>query len=91
MNTTDLLAPLRKRSGVVRTYGLDDDTINRLSARFPDLPAAAQAAAEQFAAIQSEFAELLDLDEQAQIDAVQSGFINFYADDAWQSPPAGRG
>ena len=82
MNTTDLLAPLRKRSGVVRTYGLDDDTINRLSARFPDLPAAAQAAAEQFAAIQSEFAELLDLDEQAQIDAVQSGFINFYADDA---------
>jgi acetylornithine/succinyldiaminopimelate/putrescine aminotransferase len=36
----------------------------------------------EFAAIQSEFGELLDLDEQAQIDAVQAGFINFYPDDA---------
>ena len=82
MNTTDLLVPLRSRAGAVRTLGLDDDTVNRLSGRFPDLLAAAQAAAEQFDAIQAEFGELLDLDEQAQIDAVQAGFINFYADDA---------
>ena len=82
MNTTDLLVPLRSRAGAVRTLGLDDDTVNRLSGRFPDLLAAAQAAAEQFDAIQAEFGELLDLDEQAQIDAVQAGFINFSADDA---------
>src|SRR5918993_5808704 len=82
MNTTDLLAPLRSRAGAVRTRGLDDDTVNRLASRFPDLAAAVQAAAEQFEAIKGEFAELLDSDEQAQIDAVQEGFINFYADDA---------
>jgi acetylornithine/succinyldiaminopimelate/putrescine aminotransferase len=41
-----------------------------------------QAAAEQYAAIRGEFADLLDLDEQAQIEAVQAGFVNFYSDDA---------
>ena len=82
MLTTDLLAALRNRAGAVRTHGLDDDTVNRLSSRFPELVAAVHAAVAEFAAIQSEFAELLDLDEQAQIDAVQAGFINFYADDA---------
>ena len=82
MNTTALLTPLRRHAGTVRTTGLDDGTVNRLSARFPDLVAAAQAAVAQFATIQAEFPELLDLDEQAQIDAVQAGFVNFYAADA---------
>lgn len=77
------LAPLRNSGGRVRTRGLDDATIERMAARFPDLRAAIDAAAEQFAALRSsEFAPLLALDEQAQIDAVQAGFINFYADDA---------
>jgi acetylornithine/succinyldiaminopimelate/putrescine aminotransferase len=53
-----------------------------MAARFPDLVAAVHAAVQEFTAIQAEFADLLDLDEQAQIDAVQAGFINFYADDA---------
>ena len=82
MTTTDLLAPLRNRAGTVRTTGLDDDTVNRLSARFPELVAAAQAAVDSLPALESEFGDLLDLDEQAQIDAAQAGFINFYADDA---------
>jgi acetylornithine/succinyldiaminopimelate/putrescine aminotransferase len=82
MKTTDLLAPLRSRAGSVRTYGLDDTTVNRLSVQFPDLVAAAHAAAAEFAAIHVEFSELLDLDEQAQIEAVQAGFMNFYPDDA---------
>jgi len=82
MNTTDLLATLRSRAGAVRTHGLDDATVNRLSAQFPDLVAAARAAVAEFTAIQAEFGELLDLDEQAQIEAVQAGFINFYPDDA---------
>jgi acetylornithine/succinyldiaminopimelate/putrescine aminotransferase len=82
MLTTDLLAALRHRAGAVRTRGLDDDTVNRMAARFPDLVAAVHAAVQEFTAIQAEFADLLDLDEQAQIDAVQAGFINFYADDA---------
>ena len=67
MTTTALLAPLRNRAGTVRTPGLDDDTVNRLAARFPELAAAAQAAVDALPAIEAEFGELLDLDEQAQI------------------------
>ena len=82
MTLLDTLAPLRKHAGAVRTRGLDDATVLRLAGKFPELAAAVQAAAEQYAAIRSEFADLLDLDEQAQIDMVQAGFVNFYSDDA---------
>ncbi|KFN46524.1 hypothetical protein N790_08580 [Arenimonas malthae CC-JY-1] len=81
MNVIEILKPLRSHAGTVRTRGLDDATLTRLAARFPELVAAAQAAAEQYHAIRGEFADLLDLDEQAQMDAVQSGFVNFYAGD----------
>src|SRR6478735_158668 len=82
MTTTELLATLRNRAGSVRTTGLDDATVNRLSERFPELREAAEAAVAAFADIQAEFPELVDADEQAQIAAVQSGFINFYDEDA---------
>ena len=82
MTTTALLAPLRSRAGTVRTLGLDDATVDRLAGLSPERAAAVQAAAEQYAAIRGEFADLLDLDEQAQIEAAQAGFINFYPDDA---------
>lgn len=82
MNLIDLLKPLRNHAGAVRTPGLDDATLLRLAEKFPDLTAAARAAATEYAAIKAEFPELMDADEQAQIDAVQGGFINFYADDA---------
>jgi len=81
-NLATLLAPLRSHAGAVRTHGLDDATLQRLAGKFPELVEAAQAAIELHAQIKGEFAELLDLDEQAQIDAVQAGFVNFYADDA---------
>ena len=82
MNLIDILKPLRSHAGQVRTAGLDDATVLSLAGRFPELVAAAHAAAEQYAAIRGEFAELLDLDEQAQIEAVQAGFVNFYSEDA---------
>jgi len=81
-NLVEILAPLRARAGRVRTVGLDDAALDRLGARFPELVEAARAAVAQFEAVQGEFAELLDLDEQAQLDAVQAGFVNFYAEDA---------
>ena len=81
-NLATLLAPLRSHAGAVRTHGLDDAALQRLAGKFPELVEAAQAAIELHAQIKGEFAELLDLDEQAQIDAVQAGFVNFYADDA---------
>jgi acetylornithine/succinyldiaminopimelate/putrescine aminotransferase len=82
MTTTELLAPLRQRAGAVRTQGLDDTTVDRLAARFPELREAIEAAALQFEGLAAEFPELMDLDEQAQIEAAQAGFINFYPEDA---------
>ena len=82
MNVIDILKPLRGHAGKIRTAGLDDATLLRLAAQFPELESAARAAASQSAQVREGFAELLDLDEQAQIDAVQAGFVNFYPDDA---------
>ncbi len=82
MNLIDTLKPLRSHAGQVRTAGLDDATVLDLAGRYPELVEAVEAAVAQHAAIAAEFADLLDLDEQAQIDAVQAGFVNFYPDDA---------
>ncbi|PZO08450.1 MAG: lysine 6-aminotransferase [Lysobacteraceae bacterium] len=82
MNLIDILKPLRSHAGSVRTAGLDDASLLRLAARFPELVDAVNAAAELFGTLGTEFAELLDQDEQAQIDAVQAGFVNFYSEDA---------
>lgn len=82
MSLIDVLSPLRRHAGTVRTAGLDDATVLRLAALYPELVEAVHAALAQHDALRSEFADLLDLDEQAQIEAVQSGFINFYPEDA---------
>ena len=82
MNVIEILKPLRQHAGTVRTPGLDDDSLQRLAGRFPELVEAAKAAVEAHDAIASEFADLLDLDEQAQVEAVQGNFVNFYPDDA---------
>ena len=82
MNLIDTLKPLRSHAGQVRTAGLDDATLLQLAGRYPELVEAVDAAVAQHDAIAAEFADLLDLDEQAQIDAVQAGFVNFYPDDA---------
>lgn len=76
------LTPLRAHAGTRLTPGLDDATIERLAAAHPDLVSAIDAAAAEYARIKDEAADLLDLDEKDQIDAMQAGFVNFYADDA---------
>jgi acetylornithine/succinyldiaminopimelate/putrescine aminotransferase len=81
-NPVALLAPLRARAGRRRTVGLDDATIERFAASHAELREAIEAAAVEFNAVQQDIADLLDLDEDAQIDAVQAGFVNFYPDDA---------
>jgi len=82
MNLLDTLAPLRAHAGALRTPGLDDATIARFAAGHPDLVEAIEAAAAEYASIRGDFVELLDLDEDAQVHAVQAGFVNFYPDDA---------
>ncbi|AXK71522.1 aminotransferase class III-fold pyridoxal phosphate-dependent enzyme [Lysobacter sp. TY2-98] len=81
-NAVALLAPLRARGGTRRTVGLDDATIERFAASHPDLREALEAAAREFDAVKADAADLLDLDEDAQIHAVQAGYVNFYPDDA---------
>ena len=76
------LASLRTHAGARLTEGLDDATIERLAAAHPDLTSAIDAAASEYSRIKDEAADLLDLDEKEQIAAMQSGFVNFYADDA---------
>ncbi len=81
MALTAKLAPLRAHAGKRRTVGLDDAIVERFAAAYPDLAAAIDAAAAEYEAIKEEFADLLDLDEDAQIRAVQAGYVNFYPDD----------
>ena len=78
---TARLEPLRAHAGARRTHGLDDAVL----ASFADDPAlneAVDAAVAEYGRIRDEHADLLDLDEQAQIDATQAGYVNFYQDDA---------
>jgi len=82
MSFIERLAPLRSQPGTRLTTGLDDATLTALSANHPQLIAAVDAAAEEFARVQADLGPLLAQDEQAQIDAMQDGFVNFYADDA---------
>jgi 4-aminobutyrate aminotransferase-like enzyme len=81
MALLDTLAPLRAHAGARRTHGLDDATVLQFAATHPDLVEAIEAAGAEYAAIRAEFADLLDLDENAQTLAVQAGFVNFYSND----------
>lgn len=76
------LAPLRAHAGHRLTPGLSDAQIEQLAAGHPDLRGAIDAAAAEYARIKDAAAPLLELDESAQIAAMQDGFVNFYADDA---------
>jgi len=82
MTATAKLAPLRAHAGARRTPGLDDATVERFAASHPALLEAIDAAVAEYARIRGEFADLLDLDEDAQVHAVQAGYINFYPEDA---------
>ncbi|HEU0305936.1 MAG TPA: aminotransferase class III-fold pyridoxal phosphate-dependent enzyme, partial [Lysobacter sp.] len=86
MAVIDKLAPLRAHAGQRRTVGLDDAVIARFAASHADLVEAIDAAAAEYEAIRGDasnsyLADLLDLDEEAQLRAVQAGYVNFYADD----------
>jgi len=82
MNLIEKLNVLRSHSGARRTPGLDDATLLRFAASHPDLTQAVDAAREAYATVKVEYPQLLDLDEDAQMHAVQADFVNFYAEDA---------
>src|SRR5690606_561186 len=81
MSVTDRLSPLRAHAGTRRTPGLDDATIERFAAGHPELTAAIEAAAAEYARIRTDHPDLLDLDEDEQVRLTQAGFVNFYPQD----------
>jgi acetylornithine/succinyldiaminopimelate/putrescine aminotransferase len=82
MKPIDMLRDLRNQGGKIRTHGLNDATIERFAAQDADLAGAIADAHAAFKALQADHPEVLGLDEDAQLHALQSGFVNFYPDDA---------
>ncbi|MDQ3287927.1 MAG: aminotransferase class III-fold pyridoxal phosphate-dependent enzyme [Pseudomonadota bacterium] len=81
MHLIDLLKPLREHAGTRRTPGLDDATVARFG-EYPELIEAVKAARAEYDQIKGDIVDLLDQDEDAQVQAVQAGYINFYSEDA---------
>jgi acetylornithine/succinyldiaminopimelate/putrescine aminotransferase len=75
------LQTLRSCGGGRRTTGLDDDTIRRFAERDPSLVHAIADAADAATHVRAEFPGMLDADEAEQIQLLQAGLVNFYADD----------
>ncbi len=78
----DLLQELRGYGGPMRTRGLPDAQIERMAANHPELVEAVHAAVALHRELRAEFDDVLRADEHEQIRQAQSGFVNFYADDA---------
>ena len=70
VDPTDAVEAVRSQGG--EALGLTADITD---------PAAVDAAVAEYADIKDDFADLLDLDEDAQVQAVQAGFVNFYPQD----------
>ncbi|HET7611017.1 MAG TPA: aminotransferase class III-fold pyridoxal phosphate-dependent enzyme [Rhodanobacteraceae bacterium] len=82
MKSIDMLRELRTHGGKIRTHGLDDATVEKFAAEDADLAGAIGDAHAAFGELKSRHPEVLGLDEDAQLHALQSGFVNFYPDDA---------
>ena len=82
MKLIQKLAPLRGHGGDRLTVGLDDQTVERFAATHPELVTAMESALDVYESIKIEFADVLDLNESEQVAIAQSGFVNFYPDDA---------
>jgi 4-aminobutyrate aminotransferase-like enzyme len=77
-----LLQELRSYGGATRTRGLPDSRIESLADTHPDLAEAIEAAVILHRSLRAEFDDVLRADEVEQVRQAQSGFLNFYADDA---------
>ncbi|MBD8527392.1 aminotransferase class III-fold pyridoxal phosphate-dependent enzyme [Pseudomarimonas arenosa] len=83
MTLIEKLKELRQYGGSIRSNGLDDATIERFAAGYPELGQAIEAAYQAHLSLRGgEFENFLRADEEDQIHQAQSGFVNFYPDDA---------
>ncbi len=82
LTVIELLAELRDFGGSARTTGLPDDLILRFARKDGRLSEAVNAAVEEFHRLVDEEPKLLAMDEESQISEIQSGFVNFYEEEA---------
>ena len=82
MSLLNLLNEMRNHGGPALTTGLDDETIQHFAEQDPKLVSAVERAHQIFERLKTDEAALLALDERSQIDQLQAGYVNFYADDA---------
>jgi acetylornithine/succinyldiaminopimelate/putrescine aminotransferase len=82
MTLFERLQEMRHHGGAAQTQGLTDEQITAFAARDPRLEEAVNDAYDAFRQLLVESPELLALDEAAQIENIQSGYVNFYAVDA---------
>jgi acetylornithine/succinyldiaminopimelate/putrescine aminotransferase len=81
MSLIDQLQILRGHGGPALTEGLPDDVILSFAQRDPRLAEAIGDAVCLFELAKRDYPDLVAMDEAAQINSVQSEFVNFYADD----------
>ncbi|MEO6801228.1 MAG: aminotransferase class III-fold pyridoxal phosphate-dependent enzyme [Rhodanobacter sp.] len=93
MGIINQLREMREFGGKPRTTGLDDASIERMGAKDPLLGQAIAEAVARHHQLRADMTDFLKLDEAEQLDQAQSGFVNFYPDDAINPylPAAARG
>lgn len=82
LSILESLTGLRQFGGAARTTGLPDDVIVHFARQDSRLVEAVQAALEEFQQLCAQEPDLLAMDEELQIAEIQSGFVNFYPEDA---------
>ena len=82
MSLIELLNEMRNHGGPAKTHGLPDDVIARFASTDEKLVEAIETAHQTFLRLQKDEPALLAMDEESQISEIQSGYVNFYADDA---------
>jgi len=82
MSIIEKLKIIRSSNGSRTTHGLPDETIERFAALDPSLVEAVEAAVEQLDVLRAEFPDFMSMQEQEQVQTIQSGITNFYAHDA---------
>ena len=82
MTIFERLNELRNHGGSARTTGLTDAVIRKISEQDTRLAEAVSDAHDAFRQLLEEEPDLLTMDEQAQAEYIQEGYVNFYAHDA---------
>ena len=82
MAIIELLNEMRNHGGPARTTGLPDDVILSFAKTDQHLIEAIESAHDMFLRLREDEPALLAMDEESQIQEIQSSYVNFYAEDA---------